>query len=120
MADIALNIEASGFDAQLDVARYAQSQGVHDLAFELYSRLHNLFPERVEPVLLAARLLHEREMLREAEAMLQAAQDYFPQEVALFAEYAQVAAGRGDWVEALRRWEITRQRLPDQPAAWRG
>jgi len=53
----------------------------------------------------------------EAEAALQRGQEAVPGEPRMFSEYARLAEGQGDWIEALRRWELMRER---RPTYWQG
>jgi tetratricopeptide (TPR) repeat protein len=48
----------------------------------------------------------------EADAVLSEAQAKFPDEPGMLLEFARVAEARKDWPEALRRWNLARERLP--------
>lgn len=51
----------------------------------------------------------------EAEAILSVGMKLFPQDIRIAREYARVADQRGDWSEALRRWEELSARWPEDP-----
>ena len=56
----------------------------------------------------------------EAEKLLTEAMARFPDDQAIACQYARAADYRGDWVEALRRWDMLLMRWPKHPAALEG
>ncbi len=55
----------------------------------------------------------------EAEALLLDGQQRFPGEQALFIDQADLVAARQDWPDALRRFELVRQRFPESAWSWK-
>src|SRR5436309_2999109 len=58
--------------------------------------------------------------LEEAERLLTAAVQRFPEDGLLRFEHAVVAAERADWPAAVERWAVLRSRLPEQLAGYVG
>lgn len=56
----------------------------------------------------------------EAEELLSAAVERFPDDAALALARAWLATGRRDWPTALRRWESVREQFPNNPWAYLG
>jgi tetratricopeptide (TPR) repeat protein len=66
----------------------------------------------------AALTLRDRRRFVEAEAMTAGAMARFPDDPGGVVDYASIADAAGDWLEAVRRWDIVRRRFPDQQAGY--
>jgi predicted Zn-dependent protease len=89
-------------------------------AFVVWQNLVDRFPGQWVPFLGGARALRDTGNLAEAEIFLRSGIDAFPAELALLSEYANWAADRRDWPEAISRWTMIRDRQPDHLAAYTG
>ncbi len=78
-------------------------------------RVEARFPWHPVGVLGVGKSLLKLGRLDEADAKLAAAFERFSNLAAVGIAHAQVANARGDWSEALRRWQSLRERFPDSP-----
>jgi tetratricopeptide (TPR) repeat protein len=121
-ANAILQSAAIRFPDEVDLwhewARVEETRGRWTEAEPHWRRVRELgigssFPDR-----RLAAMLREQQRWEEAETILLAAQERFPDECAAFvAQYALIADARGDWPTALERWETYRARFPDE---WTG
>jgi tetratricopeptide (TPR) repeat protein len=98
----------------------AKSAGDHAKALELLEALRAEVPDRPEPFLSAANLLRDLGRLDAADAILLQGQQNILWEPLLFSDYARIAEARHDWPEALRRWQMMRERLPTYGQGYAG
>ena len=104
----------------LDAAQAALSAG--DLAggLALFSALRDRFPDSHEPFQRAAFALMEAARFDEADALLDAAKQRFPDNAGIAIDYAWVAHRRHDVAEAIARWAGVRETFPNHPAGYTG
>ena len=62
-----------------------------------------------------AAALRELGRLDDAALLLASARERFPEDAGIAIEHGMIAQSRGDWPEALRRWQGVRNRFPDLP-----
>src|ERR1700693_4312859 len=85
-----------------------------------WEALRKRFPDDALAFVLggvAARQLGEFD---DAEALLSIARERYPIDAGAATEYAWLATQRRDWPQALERWEVVRDLLPDQPGGYLG
>jgi tetratricopeptide (TPR) repeat protein len=78
------------------------------------------FPDAPAAHVLGAIVLRELDRLDDAENLLSAARERFPDDLRLANESAWLATHRRDWLEALRRWDLVRGQFPDWPGGYTG
>ncbi len=78
------------------------------------------FPDAPAAHVLGAIVLRELDRLDDAENLLAAARERFPDDLRLANESAWLATHRRDWLEALRRWDLVRGQFPDWPGGYTG
>jgi tetratricopeptide (TPR) repeat protein len=62
--------------------------------------------------------LRESKQYDEADRILGRGLQAHPDFIEIYAQHAQVAASRLDWIEAARRWQKTLRQFPDLPILW--
>lgn len=102
------------------LAEVAVERGDYDAAVEYCAALQKRFPGVVEGYVLGAQALTRRNRLKEAEALTEQAMKQFPEEIRGFLEYSHLAEHRGDWTEALRRWQIVQDTFSGRAFGWHG
>src|SRR5665213_202070 len=112
------------FPAHADVA-IAEARLVHERrdwpsALQHWNFVRERFPDEAQAYFGAGVALWELGRLDEAEGLFGAAWERFPDRPAIATSYARLAQRRRDWSEALRRWEIVRERFPDEAQAYLG
>jgi tetratricopeptide (TPR) repeat protein len=60
------------------------------------------------------------EQVRQADALMEEALRLFPSNGDIIGTYARLAQTRRAWLDALDRWQLCRQRLPDDPVGYSG
>src|SRR5438067_200192 len=78
------------------------------------------FPNEAVAHALGAVGLRELGRYDEAQSLLAAARENFPDDLGIANENAWLATHRRDWAEALRRWGRIRKQFPDHPAGYTG
>lgn len=89
-------------------------------AAQRWGRIRARFPQEAMGYSLGVVALQALGRVAEAELVLAAAIEHFPDEGRLRFEYAVAAAERADWPAAAERWEALRSRFADQPAGYLG
>jgi tetratricopeptide (TPR) repeat protein len=102
----------------IERAWLAQRRGDLAEALQRWAEIRRTLPERPIGYIGAARSLREGGRYAEADALLTEALERFPGDPAPRAEHAWVAQVARDWPEAVRRWDETRRRHPDQPVGF--
>ena len=85
-----------------------------------WEEFRDSFPDRSEGYLGAAQACRELGRPEEAEALVAAACERFPDDVGAHNEYAWLATFRRDWHAALQRWEQVRDRFPEHAGGYTG
>ena len=89
-------------------------------ALPLWQELRERFPDLPDGSVGYAVALKDAGKLDEAERVLAESVVRFPDELWAWIHYAQIAAQRRDWAEALQRWQEVRTRFPDEAAGYVG
>jgi tetratricopeptide (TPR) repeat protein len=89
-------------------------------AIRRWEALREKFPGLRQGYVGGAQALSEVGRHDEADQLLHAASERFPDDPSLSIEMARAAMARRDWPVALSRWAIVRTRIPDHPAAVSG
>ncbi len=116
---IATDVSAT-LEGGLAAARDARAAGDLPGALAIYAELRVRFSGATEPFRQAAAALTEVRHFEEADMLLEAALEMFPDDAALAAEHARFAQVRRDWPEAAARWDRARARFPDALDPWLG
>jgi tetratricopeptide (TPR) repeat protein len=101
-------------------AKLVQETGNWAEALRLWQEIHRLFKPNPTVLLGLIKCLHELHCDSEAEAVLDEARQAFPTHSVIPFQYAAAAERRGDWPEALLRWEWLRDRFPGDPRSHAG
>ncbi|HEX3538233.1 MAG TPA: tetratricopeptide repeat protein [Stellaceae bacterium] len=101
-------------------AALPHGRGDWAVAAQRWGRIRARFPQEAMGYSLGVVALRALGRTAEAELVLAAALEHFPDEGRLRFEYAVAAAERADWRAAAERWEVLRSHLPDQPAGYVG
>jgi capsular polysaccharide biosynthesis protein/predicted Zn-dependent protease len=112
MEDFPSNIWGAAAYAQL-----AERQQNWRAALGRWEAVRDGFPDSPLGHLGIAAALRELGQLDAAETAFAAAVEQFPGDVWAAHNHAGMAARRGDWPEALRRWEAIREHFPEHAAA---
>jgi tetratricopeptide (TPR) repeat protein len=75
------------------------------------------YPESPSGYVGGGAALRELGRLDEAEAVLRSGMERLPHNIDIAVTRAGIASSRGDWTEALRRWDEVRSRFPDSASA---
>jgi predicted Zn-dependent protease len=78
------------------------------------------FPDRPVGYIGRGEVLREMDRLDEADEAFGAAMERFPENEWAAMHYAETANRRGDWTEALRRWEFVTAKFPDHADGYVG
>ena len=89
-------------------------------AAERWEILRTSQPEQRLGYLLGAQSLRNCGKMDEADALLAAGIEHFPDAAEMPVEFARMAHARRDWASAVDRWETARERFPDQIACYTG
>jgi tetratricopeptide (TPR) repeat protein len=87
-------------------ARVAEHRGDWDEAIRRWERVRKKFPTHSSGYVRGASCLVSAGQLDAAEALFEKAVKRFPGVALIWVQWASTAEHRGDWPEALRRWEI--------------
>lgn len=98
----------------LDYARLAEAAGDHETAARRFALLRQRSPLDPVSYLGEARVLTALDRQSEADAILSEAAGRMPDSNEVLSAWAWLAQTRGDWDAAARRWEVYRDRFPDQ------
>ena len=101
-------------------AECAQRRGDPAVAIKRWERVRKDFSTEVRAYNLSVRCLADAGLLDQADALLRKAMRRFPEHKSLAGMWAEVAQRRGDWPEALRRWQRVAEELPDSVPALLG
>jgi tetratricopeptide (TPR) repeat protein len=105
--------------APAELAWIAHRSGDWPEAIRQWEHLREIFPRVPAGYIAGAQALRAVGRVEEAEAVLLVGADRLDNVGAEpLVEYARFAHGRGDWPEAVRRWEAVRARLPDRPGGY--
>lgn len=103
----------------IEYARLAERRRDWPEAAQRWAWVHEMFPQNFVAYVGLARAWLAQQRFDEAQALLEEAMAKFPEDAQVSVQYAEVAHRRRDWPEAVRRWEIVRQQLPEQPVGYR-
>jgi len=101
-----------------DLAYLAQEQKNWPAALERWEGYRRRFPDDALGFLGVSIALRELDRCVAAEQILQTAVARYPDNSQLLASRAYVAQQRNDWEEALQRWNIFRDKFPDEPIGY--
>jgi tetratricopeptide (TPR) repeat protein len=107
-------------DVLIDYARAAQRRADWQQAVVRWEAVRDRFPERIAEYAEMGVALRELGRFDDADALLRSAFERHPEDTDIRVNYAWVADHRGDWLEALRRWDDALERFPDDPSPWFG
>jgi tetratricopeptide (TPR) repeat protein len=93
-------------------AESAQRRRNLDEAVRRWAMVRKKFPHRRLSYICGVGCLRELGRLDEADRLMTHALGLMPNDMALLIEYCRVPEARGDWEEALRRWNSIRDRHP--------
>jgi tetratricopeptide (TPR) repeat protein len=96
----------------------AHARGEFDEATRWWEHLRTQFPKAPGGYIYGALDLRESQRYEEAEAVASLAVQKFSHEPAAWFQHAFVAQKRGDYSEAVRRWQQVRIRLPSWPEGY--
>jgi tetratricopeptide (TPR) repeat protein len=102
------------------LAEIAQARGDCEETVKRCVLLRKRFPAVVQGYYLAAISLATMNRVEEAEKLAEQAMEQFPEDVRGFLEYARVADRQKRWVEALRRWQVVREKFSGLPFGYMG
>jgi tetratricopeptide (TPR) repeat protein len=105
---------------RVPIAPVVKAERDWNVALARLRLLRDRFPGFVPGLLTAIQILCEGEQLEEAEAWASEAIRRLPNDLPLAVAHARVARERGDWVEALHRFEQVNERFPGNPDAIAG
>ena len=117
---LAIRHDAAGAQVLLAHARSAADDGDWAAALDRFALARDRHPEEVEAWTAEARALAALDRAHEADALLKAAAERFPQDAAIAAERGWLAWKRDDWPAAAALFAATRASFPDQPAGYLG
>lgn len=101
-------------------AGIAARRGDWPEALRRYETVCDRFPDGVSGYLGKGGALCEMGQIDPAEAVFAEASERFPTSEWAASSHAGIAARRGDWPEALRRWQTVKARFPDHAIAYVG
>jgi predicted Zn-dependent protease len=104
--------------AHVEQAWLLAARGRKPEAIAQWAAIRDRFPKEWVAWLGGARALKDSGDTTAAEELLRAGADKFPAEPVLLTEFASIAATRRDWPEAIQRWALVRERLPNHPAGY--
>jgi tetratricopeptide (TPR) repeat protein len=99
------------------LAQVAGARGDYEAAIQRWAVVRTKHPRAMPGYIFGVEALRECKRLSEAEALVEEALRRFPDEVAGFMEHAKIAEARLDWVLALQRWNVVRERF-DHPSGY--
>jgi tetratricopeptide (TPR) repeat protein len=102
----------------LEYAETAARRKDRPAAIARYKALCERFPEHLKAWRAVVPLLRETRQFDEADMWVATALTHFPDDAALMSERAWVAQNRGDWREAVQRWEAARLQHPNLRVAY--
>ncbi len=103
-------------------ARVAQMRGDWPEALRRWDAFRKQYPQDSGGYSGAGYARHQMalEQIREADLLLEEGLRLFPHHGDIIGTYARLAQTRRAWIDALDRWELCRQRLPDDPVGYAG
>lgn len=107
-------------DVLMEHARTALSRKDWQQALGRWEAVRAHFPERIADYAQMGVALRELGRFDDADALLRDATERYPEDADISVNYAWVAYHRGDWPEAVRRWDNALKRFPDDPSPWFG
>jgi tetratricopeptide (TPR) repeat protein len=117
-ADAYLGGKAHLFPGDLEIvatqAHLAQRRGDWTAACDRWAVVRAISPDFQAGYYLGARCLFETGRHAEADAVLRAAIERFPLEMWPLRDFASLAHERGDWNQAVDRWEALRRGFPQE------
>lgn len=87
-------------------------------AVRRWEAVRQRYPAEIAGYWGAAQALRSRRRFSEAEAMVAEAGQRLPESPEPLVEYSWIAHDQHDWPEAVRRWELVRQRMPEHVEAY--
>jgi tetratricopeptide (TPR) repeat protein len=114
LAQIAIGLLPQSAAAAVEYGHNARERNDPAEAIRRYGEARERFPDDPGGPIGLAAALSPSGRDAEAEAALSMAKERFPANPAVFAEFAQLAVRREDWVEVLARWSDAQQRFPDE------
>lgn len=105
-------------DGQLEQARHALDRGDRAEAERMWLKASLSNPVRVRNAAPALKIVLELGRFDEAESLMTAGMKASPSAPYFHEGYAKVAQARGDYVEAIKRWERARRKFPVNPAPY--
>jgi tetratricopeptide (TPR) repeat protein len=113
----AMSVFPDSLNVALSYVRTAEQQGNHAEAIRRSQIVHERFPDTPVVHSQLASLLSNAGKFDEAECILQSAMQLFPADPTVLSAHADLAGRRGDWMEALARWEDLARRFPNHTVA---
>jgi tetratricopeptide (TPR) repeat protein len=107
-------------EALTEYAWLAQARQDWPAAVARWRDVREKAPDILTGYVAAAHALRRNGQVEEAERLLAQAIERFPAEAGPLVDYASAAAQRNDWPEAIRRWRIVIERLPEGTAGYQG
>ncbi len=97
----------------IDHAAIAEARADWPEAIRRFTVVKERFPDSWWAYARIAAALRRLDRIKDAERVLEEAQQRLPHETALFLDYAGLAESIWNWTEALKRFELVRERFPD-------
>jgi predicted Zn-dependent protease len=120
MLDQVLRSFPTDVEALLTWAEMAMRRRDWPAAIERCAIMRDRLPNQIFGYTAGAAALREAQRYAEAEAVLQATTERFPQDAAVAHDFARIAQTQRRWSEAATRWTQVQARFPDDPAGWFG
>jgi len=111
---------AAGLPVMMELARVAEARDDLQVALHRWQAAAAAFPRNGLACAGAGRMLLKLNRIDEAEAYVTAAAARLPDDPQLARLFAQLAAAREDWPEAVRRWDLLIAKYPNDQGAMRG
>jgi tetratricopeptide (TPR) repeat protein len=106
------------FGILMTCSRVAMERRDQNVALARLAMARERFPGEFAPYTTAVQVLLELSRLDEVDALLSQMIDRFPHQAESFLQYAAVAGARNDLEEQLRRYQLLRERFPNEPAGY--
>jgi Flp pilus assembly protein TadD len=107
-------------DVQIARAQSALEKGDIDLAAQILSGLHTVFPRHSAAYVLTAHALVQQGQADQADDLLAKGRTLLPQDISIPINHAWIAHNRGLTAEAVRLWMSTQEQFPDHALAYAG
>ncbi len=114
----AFTAHSSNFGILMTCARVAMERRDQAVALARLAVARERFPREPAPYTTAVHILLELSRLEEVDVLLAQTMEFFPDRSEGFLQYAAVAGARNDPEEQLRRYQLLRDRFPDEPAGY--